>query len=50
MRKCWSLRGVYEGLHLVAGLVAVSWADGSHDTAAYAEPHYPKQAQHQSEA
>jgi DNA-binding response OmpR family regulator len=39
-----------EGLHLVAGLVAVPWADGSHDTAAYAEPHYPKQAQHQSEA
>jgi hypothetical protein len=44
------VEGVYEWLHLVAGLVAVSWANGSHDTTGYAEPHDRKQAQHQSEA
>ena len=28
----------------------MSWANGSHDTAGYAEPHDRKQAQHRSEA
>jgi hypothetical protein len=36
------MRGLY--------LVAASWANGTHDTAGYAEPHDRKHAQHQSEA
>lgn len=47
MRKCcWLNRSLHRGRHLVA----VSWANGTHDTAGYAEPHDRKHAQHQSEA
>ena len=47
MRNCWSLKGCHMRVDI---LVTVSWTNGSHYTAGYAEPHDRKQAQHRSEA